>query len=373
MPINIGFDASRSFSKKPTGTEVYSKQIMLAVANTLSQERLILFTREDGQSIEVSKAQSVSIRLSRFWTQVGLALATWQNQIDILFIPAHVIPFLKKPSVPVVVTVHDLRTEFLPQHSSMIQKLYLNRLTEWFRSKLATHIIAVSESTKRDIVDRLGIRPEKITVIYEGYDPMSYNQAKKADHAEIERVRNKYQCGEKYLFFIGTIQPRKNLVRLIEAYAQSSAINSGIELVLAGQKGWMAEAVYQKPVELGIEKHVRFLDYVDVADSPYLYAGAQAFVFPSLYEGFGLPILEALACGTPVLTSDIASMPEVGGGLAVYVDPYSVECIQAGIEEVIQRKLDPIALSDHLQKYSWEKAGSETIELLRRVANHGKG
>ena len=372
MSINIGFDGSRSFVEKPSGTEVYSKQIMVAIASELRQDSMCVFTRGKYDSVLVNGVKNIQIKNQRLWTQFGLAVETWRRNLDVLFIPAHVVPFLKRPSLPVVVTVHDLRTEFLPQHSSLIQKIYLNRITEWFRGHFASHIIAVSESTKKDIISKLGVPSDKVTVIYEGYDRKIYNFEAQANTKAVNQVKEKYRCGGDYILFVGTVQPRKNLVRLIEAYAQSEGKKRGIKLVIAGNKGWLADEIYAKPGQLGIEGYVQFLNYVDLDDMPFLYAGAKAFVFPSLYEGFGLPILEALACGTPVLTSNIASMPEVGGNQAHYVNPCDVDDIRDGINTVIDHKLDQEMLQKHLAKYSWEKAGQESIEVLRRVANNGK-
>lgn len=373
--VIIGFDASRAYVNQRTGTENYSYQILKAIVNIDCQDELWAYYRTEGEVPLESARMAVQrhpISQKRMWTQYGLARKTWIDPIDVLFVPAHVVPFLRKPTVPVVVTIHDLRTEFLPQHDSLLQKIYLNQYVEQIRAKIATHIIAVSEATKQDIIQRLRVPANKITVVYEGVDQQRFNYAVREQANSLDQIRQKYDLPTEYLLFVGTLQPRKNLVRLIEAFQKVLSQHAGLQLVLAGKQGWMADKIYQTPSKLGITNQVRFLDYVDDADLPMLYAAAQALVFPSLYEGFGLPILEAFGVGTPVLTSNIASMPEVGGDHAVYVDPRSVESIANGINTVLQVNLDLDLLNQHLAQFTWEQAGRKTYQILRRVALEGR-
>ncbi len=367
----IGIDASRAVSIKRSGTENYSYQILLALARCARQGELLAYI--SGNGLVLNNVRTQRIPNKRLWTQLGLMKQTWKDPLDVLFIPAHVIPFLKKPTLPTVVTVHDLRTEFIPKHSSWLQRFYLNRLHEKLRAHLATKIIAVSESTKKDLVKRLHVPESKIQVIYEGVDTQFFNVNKLNDKRIFEDTLKKYGLEkEGYLLFVGTIQPRKNLTRLMEAYSKFIKDNPDIKLAIAGQAGWMSKEIYERPKELGIERNVMFLGYVELEDLPFLYAGARATVYPSLYEGFGLPILESLAMRTPVLTSNLASMPEVGGDLAVYVDPYNVDSIVDGLHEVVSTSLDESKVRKHLEQFSWDKAGLETYQLLAKTANEGK-
>ncbi|NTV30775.1 glycosyltransferase family 4 protein [candidate division WWE3 bacterium] len=368
----IGIDASRAFTANRTGTENYSYQIIKSVASLNKYQKIELFVRPT-DSISTNFTQlPVNIQTIPYhtlWTQVGLAKRTWTDQLDLLFIPAHVIPFLKRPSLPVVVTVHDLRTEFLPQHSDWRQRIYLNQAIELIRARLAAHIIAVSESTKKDIVKLLGIAPNKITVVYEGVDRNRFNSKLKTRTTEIQKIMRKYSIDKPFLLFVGTVQPRKNIARLINAYAKllKSGLEKEYELVIAGKKGWMSDDIYETPSVLNIHNQVHFLDYIDDADLPYLYAGAEVFVFPSLYEGFGLPVLEALSSGTKVLTSNNSSLPEVGGNVVTYVDAENIDDIAAGIKQSLASEFNFDLVNRHLQKFSWEKAGLDTTVVFDKI------
>jgi len=374
----IGIDASRAFGNARTGTENYSYQLLQAIARYNCQYNFCLFLRP-GQTVPTEfappKFETRLVDWPRLWTQGGLAWETWRRPVDLLFIPAHVIPFLKNPRVPVVVTVHDLRTEFLPQSSSLIQKIYLNRYTEQLRSRLAAHIIAVSEATKKDLVERLGVDPDKIMVVYEGVDDSRFAPKIQNSKFKIRKVKEKYRIGERYILFVGTVQPRKNLVRLVEAFSilnsQLSTLN--LRLVIAGKKGWATEEIYAAPQKYGVEERVKFIDYVDDADLPYLYAGAEVFAFPSLYEGFGLPILESLASGTPVVTSNVSSMPEVGGDAVIYVDPHNAQSIADGLTESLTTPFDHEKAQHQVNKFSWDKAAKETIRVFDRILGGKRG
>jgi len=399
----IGIDASRAFIDKKTGTENYSYQLIKALASSDCQFRFRLYVRP-GQEDVIPAAEPESILgvdprsafgmttkvidREKVWTQVGLAKETWSNPPDLLFIPAHVIPFLKNPAVPAVVTVHDLRTEFLPQHEGLIQKIYLNKYTERLRAKLAMQIIAVSESTKRDVVNRLGVNPEKVSVVYEGIDKQRFHAGIKNQESRIRKIKTKHQIGGKYILFVGTIQPRKNLVRLVEAFSrlaradsstsdvkpETSDVSLGAKettLVIAGGKGWNSDKIYAAPQKFGVEDKVKFIGYVEDKDLPYLYAGAEIFAFPSLYEGFGLPVLEAMAVGTPVLTSKVSSLPEVGGEAAYYVSPESVSSIVDGLSRLMtQSKLRQDLTHrgyDQVKRFSWANAAERTCEVFEGV------
>lgn len=372
----IGIDASRAETNQRSGTENYSYQIVKSIASADRQSEICLYTKSSepllrGQG-EYRNVSQVHISYEFLWTQLGLALKTWTDDLDVLFVPAHVIPFLKSPKTPVVVTVHDLRTEFLPQHSSPIQKLYLNVVTEKVRARLAKHIIAVSESTKNDVMERLGVSAEDVTVIYEGVDHHHFNFKKGEDAHAKKRVMGKYGLSNDYLLFVGTIQPRKNLVRLMDAFAKVASDRPDIDLVIAGGKGWMYDDILATPDRLGLSNRIRFVDYVENDDLPYLYSSARALILPSLYEGFGLPILESYAMGTPVVTSNISSMPEVGGEFAVYVEPKSTESIASGIIQVLDTEFDAQALVKYANGFTWEKAGAKTLEVLKRYGKkHG--
>lgn len=364
--MNIGFDASRAFIGKKTGTENYSYQILTHLQKLDHTNNYYIYTKQN-------------IPFPRLWTQAGLALQTFKDPLDILFIPAHTLPIIRKPGLKTVITVHDLGAEYLPGMHQLKQRLYLNFMTH-HQLKSATHIIAVSEATKKDIIKKVGIDPKKITVIYEGYDKNKFQAIRNKEQTN-QTIKKYNLIDHNYFLFVGTIQPRKNIKRLILAYnifLKSSYTSkepiihntSPISLVIAGSKGWLADEIYELPKKLGIEDKVKFLGYVPDQDLPALYSGAKAFLFPSLFEGFGLPILEAWACNCPVLTSNISSMKEIAQNAAILVNPYSVEDIAQGISKITNDQVTRNKLiksgKEQLKNFSWEKAAQQTLQVLTK-------
>lgn len=364
--MRIGVDASKISIAQKTGTENYSYNLLREILKLDHKNDYTLYLREDPPDFVRGHPNVITkkIPLPRLWTQAGLASEVLFSPPDVLFVPAHTMPLVHRPGLKTVVTIHDLGAEFLEQYHQFPQKLYLNRSTEYV-AKFASHLIAVSEATKKDLVEKMGVDPKRISVIYEGWDRDLFH---KPSLAQVKKVRGRYQLNTDYLIFVGTIQPRKNLERLIEAFSQAKI---GLDLVLVGKRGWLSESIYTAPRKYGVQDRVKFLGHVPNEDLPSLYGGAKALVFPSLYEGFGLPILEALACETPVLTSNSTSLPEVGGQAAVYVNPLSVDSIRKGIEDIATNDDLRIKLLSEgikqVQKFSWGKAAQETLAVLEKV------
>lgn len=271
-----------------------------------------------------------------------------------------------------IITVHDLVYCLYPQFfpDSMIRPL-LRHLSRAARE--AKRIIAISENTKKDLVEVLGVEPEKIVVTYlaasELFRPID-------DEERISIARKKYGIDSEYIGFFGTIEPRKNVATLVKAYADLKRRNSlSYKLVLVGQKGWKYQDVFDTIASLRLEEDVVFTEYVAEEDLPLLVNGAEVVVYPSLYEGFGLPPLEAMACGTPVITSNTSSLPEVVGDAALMVDPQSVEELSLAMERV----LSDISLKEEMihkgleraKMFSWEKVAKETIKVYEDVCRCG--
>lgn len=345
LKMIIGFDGSRAFVKNRSGTENYSFQLLQALLKIDKKNKYRIYTKDN-------------LKWSRFWTQGGLALQTFKDKLDVLFVPAHTLPIIRKPGLKTIVTVHDLGSEYLPKMHQIKQRLYLSFMQK-VQLKSATKIIAVSKATKEDLIDRIGIDPQKITVIYEGYNKKLFKPI------------NYKLSTNNYFLFVGTVQPRKNLTRVIQAFSRVILSDKRrISLVIAGQKGWMSDEIYKLPKKLGIENRVKFLGYVPDEKLPKLYAGAIALVFPSLFEGFGLPILEAQACGCPVITSNISSMPEIAGKGAILVDPYDIDDIVKGMNRIMNHelriKLRKAGL-ENIKRFSWEKCARETLQVLESV------
>lgn len=359
--MTIGFDGSRAFSKEKTGTENYSYQLLKALAKIDQKNLYIVYLRTQGLALRgwPKNFRFKVINWSRLWTQGGLAVQTFKDNLDVLFVPAHTLPIIRRPGLKTVVTVHDLGSEYLPQMHQIKQRLYLSFMQK-IQLKSATKIIAVSKATKMDLVKRIGIEEKKIEVIYEGYDKKLFKP-----YYNLKPIRPSFR-GKTYYLFVGTVQPRKNLDRIIRAFAKIADKN----LVIAGGKGWLSDEIYALPKKLGIDDRVKFLGYVPDEKLPTLYSGAVALVFPSFFEGFGLPILEAQACGCPVITSNLSSMPEVAGKGAILVDPYDVEAI-AHVMIRVKREAERGKLIkngfENIKRFSWEKCAAETLKVLEDV------
>ncbi len=371
MNITIGFDGSRAFTGERTGTENYSFQLLKNLAKIDRENRYVIYLRSGYSSNSGSSNQWPGnfqfkvIPWPRLWTQGGLSLQTFKDKLDVLFVPAHTLPVIRKQGLKTVVTVHDLGSEYLPKMHQAKQRAYLGFMQR-YQLQNATRIIAVSKATKEDLVKRIGLEPEKITVVYEGFDKDLFKQLK---GDVLVNSLSQYKLNKRgYFLFVGTVQPRKNLERLIKAFADSDFAGEE-KLVIAGSKGWLSDQIYELPKQLGIEDRVKFLGYVPEKDLPALYSVSVALLFPSLFEGFGLPILEAQACGCPVLTSNASSLPEVGGKGALYVDPTAINDIVKGIERV-KGKGEGVKLIkagfENIKRFSWEKCARETLEVLKQ-------
>ncbi len=301
---------------------------------------------------------------------LGLSLDRALPRVDLFHATEHLLPPLKNARS--VFTLHDLIFQFFPEFHLPLNRWFLRNAMPHFLRR-ADAIIAVSDCTKRDAMRFYGIPPDKITVIYEGVNPALRPVA---DPTLIAAARARYARNQPFLLFLGTIEPRKNIPALVEALRTLRARGLPQRLLVAGRKGWLYEGVFQRIRELGMESEVDFLDYVPDADLPALFAACDAFVFPSLYEGFGLPPLEAMACGAPVVCSNTSSLPEVVGDAALTVDPRQVGEMAAAIERVVcdAQARDELRAKGLAQaaKFSWERAARETMQVYEYTGKQVK-
>lgn len=367
--MHVGIDASRiALTAERTGTENYTLNLIESIKKLDKVNKYTLYFNKLPQYFEIAHGNVITryIPLTRLWTQVRLALECIVNPPEILFVPAHTIPVVRRPNLKTIVTVHDLGAEFLAEYHQFPQKIYLNWSTKYV-AKYATHIIAVSQSTKKDLIKQFKVDPKRITVVHEAVNTGLFYPREKT---EVENVRKEFGLKRPYLLFVGTIQPRKNLLSLIEAFSKLKAKN--IDLVLAGKPGWLFEEIYLAPIKFGVGTRVKFLGFVPEDKIPALYSGAEVFVYPSLYEGFGLPILEAMACGCSVLTSNATSMPEVSGGNALLVNPNKISEITSGLDSLLKNKAKREQMVkkglEWVKNFTWEKTARETISVFEKVA-----
>ncbi len=272
------------------------------------------------------------------------------------------------PNVPTVLTVHDLSFVRVPDSASVSLKKYLDVVVPRSVSR-ATHILADSQATSDDLVSLYSVDESKVTVLLSGVNERFMSEI---SSDVLMTTRNKYSLGDfAYIFTVGTVQPRKNYVRLIQSLAQLRAKGLDIHLVIAGGKGWLDNPIYSAIADTHMENFVHFIGFADDEDLPALYKNAVCLAFPSLYEGFGLPVLEAMACGVPVLTSNVSSLPEVAGDAAITVDPYDLDAITDGLERLI---LDTDLRATLIQKglarareFTWEKSARQLLGIYQNL------
>ncbi len=267
--------------------------------------------------------------------------------------------------VPTVLTVHDLIFQHLPEHHKRLNRWYLNATMPLY-CRRADHIIAVSEATRGDLIRAYNITPSKITVIPEAADPRFAPQPPERCAA----VRAKYGLPERFLLYVGTIEPRKNLTRLLHAWEPLYTAGEAPPLVIGGKRGWLADDFFAALAESTAREAVILTGYVDDADLPTFYTAAEAFVFPSLYEGFGLPPLEAMACGAPVACANASSLPEVVGDAALTFDPRDTEAIRAALRRLsneadLRAELRARGLV-RAAEFSWQRAARETLYIYEQ-------
>lgn len=367
----FGIDASRAARACRTGTETYSLELIKALAKLASPQQCFrLYAPHPPQPTDWPDSPYVETRIipwPRLWTHLRLATELQLRPPAVLFVPAHVLP-LYCP-VPAVVTVHDLGYLHYPDAHRRFDRWYLDQTTRR-HTRVACHILADSVATKNDLVEFYGAKLDRITVVYLGRDE---TLAPVRNPEMIAAAQAKYQLNGDYLFYLGTLQPRKNLLRLVEAFhrAVTSLQNQDLKLVIAGRHGWLYADIFESVQRLGLAGQVLFPGYIAAADKPALLSGALAYVFPSLYEGFGLPVLEAMACGTPVLTSNCSSLPEVAGQSALLVDPHNTLQIAEGLVRLITDADLRCQLIERgyrqIQQFSWTKAAEQVLEILERV------
>jgi glycosyltransferase involved in cell wall biosynthesis len=309
---------------------------------------------------------------------LGLHMDNTFPDVDIFHATEHLLPPLRR--LRTVFTFHDAIYALFPQYHLPMNRLFLGSMMPRFLRR-ADAIVTVSECSKGDAVRLYGIDPARIRVIYEGVDARFQPVT---DPARLAQVRARYALPERYVLYVGTIEPRKNLVALLEAWSKIRISDFEFRnlLVIAGKKGWLYESFFSRLRELGLEGEVILPGYIADEDLPAVYSAASVFVFPSLYEGFGLPPLEAMACGTPVVCSNASSLPEVcgpaaaGGSVdrpeaALLVEPTDVAALAQAMERVLSDEplratLRARGLAQAAQ-FSWERTARETLAVYREV------
>jgi glycosyltransferase involved in cell wall biosynthesis len=353
----IAVDASRANTAARTGIEWYSVEVITALARIHDRPSLVLYDRHGANFAPLSPAdERRAVGLPRLWTHVGLSAAMIRDRPDALFVPSHVIPAIHPRAS--VVTIHDLGYRFEPDAHPKRARSMLEISTRW-NARMARHIIAISGQTRDDLVSEYGVVRSKISVIHSGVNHSRFRPVDPGPYLRSQNLR------QPYVLFLSTVQPRKNLSRLVEAF---EAINrADLSLVVAGKSGWLTDEIDARIANSPARQRIVRLGHVPDEHVPALYCGAAVFAMPSLYEGFGFGILEAMACGCPVVTSDRSSMPEVAGDAAILVNPIDVAAIRSGIERaLVPQEAARITAAGLLRaaEFAWDETARNTLSVI---------
>jgi glycosyltransferase involved in cell wall biosynthesis len=382
MQLGIGIDFT-SAAREQAGIGRYARELVRALARLDHTNRYELFVPRDARDDLLSYGWPSNFSVKRGPLTERLFAATWQRAriplpietfigtVQVLYSPDFLLPPTRAKRK--IVTVHDLSYVRLPECFPAPLLKYLNASVPRALGH-ADLVLADAGSTRRDLNEVYGVPLDKIRVLYSGVDPRFQTEVPEESKSRVSQL-----TGHKpYLLSVGTIQPRKNYSRLIEAFsrianremriADSKFPVRDLQLIIAGGRGWMFEDIFETTAHLGISDRVRFLDFFPDVDLPALYSLATLFVYPSLYEGFGLPIAEAMACGTPVVTSNASSLPEVAGDAALYFDPRDVDAMAGAMQRALgDENLRANLMSkgrEQAKKFSWDKAASELAQYL---------
>ncbi len=360
----FGFDKNTGLPNR-VGSGEFSYENLVALFKIESKNNYFIYlpiSPSSDMPDEKSNWKYEVITSKKIWTLTGLGkrLMKNENKLDVFFSQTHYLPFGFK--IPSVVTILDVSYLHFPE---LFKKKDLIKLKYWGRYsiKKANKIITISESSKSDIIKAYKVPVNKIEVIYPGIKEVKLS----AKHS-MKDLEENFGIEGKYILFVGTLQPRKNIVKLIEAF---SKLDSDLKLVIIGKKGWQYEEILNAPEKYGVADRVIFLHNVGDEDLPSFYKNAEMFVLPSLYEGFGLPVIEAMKYNCPVITSNVSSLPEAGGDAALYVDPTDATDIKNKMEKLIKDdKLRHELVekgNEQVKKFSWERSAKETLAVLENI------
>jgi glycosyltransferase involved in cell wall biosynthesis len=295
------------------------------------------------------------------WEQLVQPLALARLRPDLLHSLAFASPLLN--ITPAVVTVYDLSFRLFPQNFPAAQRLYLSALTA-HSCRRARRVIAISESTKADVSRLLHVSGERVDVAYPGVEP----HFRPLPPADVEAFRARRSLPERFILYLGTLEPRKNLASLIAAFSNLKSEISNLQLVLAGAKGWFYADLFRQVEALGLTNAVHFPGFVAAEDLPLWYNAAAVFAYPSTFEGFGMPVLEALACGRPVVTTNASSLPEAGGEAALLVPPGDVPALTGALRRALRDDGTLAARGPaHAARFTWPRTAQATVESYRRA------
>ncbi|MBI4272316.1 glycosyltransferase family 4 protein [Candidatus Uhrbacteria bacterium] len=367
--MTIGIDASRAFRGKKTGTEWYSYHVIQEIVRQNQSDLIVLYVDRKVTSEEIGFdiPQSVKIKylgwpIRRLWTQGRLSLEMLIHSPDVLFVPSHAIPLIHPKKT--VTTIHDVGFLQYPESYSQKDLRYLQWSTQ-YAVENASSLITVSEFSKRELISHYRASQQKIHVIHLGYDEDIYHPY---PQDEILPVQKKYHLHTPYLLCIARLESRKNIPFFIDVFDVMKENGYAGEFVLIGQEGYDAKKILNRIKASPFASSIHYLGWIEEKEKATLLSGADCLVFPSLYEGFGLPLLEAQGCGIPVITSNTTSLPEVGGDGALYCNP---TVISEWVEK-FQNIMADADLKDsmrqkgfeNIKRFSWQETAAQTLKII---------
>ena len=371
----IGIDGNEANIKIKVGVNQYAYQLLWELyrlnISLNNRNNFIIYLKSPPREDLPSQTEFWNYKIlpgNRLWIIHRLMPQLWKApRPDIFFSPSHYLPLLAP--IPKVFTLHDLGYLVF---SDQFKKYDYWQLKYWTAISIiiSKYIIAVSESSKKDIVRHYPFASKKISVIYHGYKKELFNS--KIPNDVVRRVKKKYKIDTDYILFLSTLKPSKNVEGLLEAYSSLDKLLGDVKLVISGKKGWLYKTIFEKVELLHLEKKVIFTDYVTEKEKAALIKGARLFILPSFWEGFGMDVVNSMACGTPVVISNIGSLPEIGGRAAIFVDPYNIKSISDGIRQVFSMKAKEYnkrvkMCLNQAKKFSWEKCAEETLRILEKA------
>jgi glycosyltransferase involved in cell wall biosynthesis len=371
---HIGIDGNEANVVNRVGSNQFAFEILKSLHAIGQEAQFTVYLKDlpvNDMPLENKHWRYRVITPAKLWTQwrLPLELYTRARNLDVFYSPGHYAP--RKAPMPTVVTILDLSFLKFPNLFLKLER-GVAQLTQWteYSAKQAAHIITISQNTRQDIIEHYHLDSSMISIAYPGID---HNFFKPASKSSVAKVRQKYNLPPHFILYLGTLQPRKNLLRLLNAFEKLPPKFRDFHLVIAGQRGWLYEEFLQAVQNSPKKDKVLFTDFVDRQDLPALYTAAATLALVGLYEGFGIPPAESLACGTIPVVSNTSSLPEVVGEAGITVDPYSVTGIRHGIMAAITlpetKRQKRLALaSDHLKQFNWQKSAAIIYKALYDIA-----
>lgn len=369
--MRIGIHASDLDNDRIDGTRVYIWNILKHLGNINKEDEFFIYhgkkfnSRLTPSNFDNYNIKSLPKAIS--WTQTVFSKNIKQDKLDFLWMPVQNIPLLKSKKIKTTVTIHDLAFKRFPKFFPLIDRIKLNILANISINR-SDKIIAISNSTKKDILNFFPkIEEKKITVVYNGFDKEFFS--KKSPNMETIGIMNTYKIdSKKYFLYVGAIQPRKNLNLLIDAFEKIKTIYPEYKLVFAGALAWKEKGILKKIKQSVFRNDIIITGTIPFQHQPALYQNAKIFIFPSLYEGFGIPILEAFASSVPVICANNSSLPEVAGDSCLYFNTYDSESLVSAMKNVLENEI----LCENLiasglkrsENFSWEKCAKETLDVI---------